>query len=220
TLQIPAGAPVLSDDSGNVLPYTIRARAGGVEGSVQLFIVPGRDECKAGTGATTEEGEAASVTLSASPNRIRAQGSGAREVSTVVATVFDNQSARLNDAEVRFRLTSTSNAPGALLLPANLTGGYCSLPRGQVCTTAAQCAEGATCDVDPSNRFTTYSDRAGNAQTQVRSGTGLGTVTVVAEIPSELGEEFTQPCTNPKTQGERCIISNGLVVTVTVGLPG
>jgi hypothetical protein len=220
TLQIPAGAPVLSDDTGNILPYTIRARAGGVEGSVQLFIVPGRDECRAGTGATTEEGEAASVALSASPNRIRVQGSGAREVSTVVATVFDNQSARLNDAEVRFRLTSTSNALGALLLPSNLSGGYCSLPRGQVCTTAAQCAEGATCDIDPANRFTTYSDRAGNAQIQVRSGTGLGTVTVVAEIPSELGEEFTQPCSNPKTPGERCIISNGLVVTVTAGLPG
>ncbi len=220
TLQIPAGAPVLSDDMGNVLPYTIKARAGGVEGSVQLFVVPGRDECRAGTGSTAEDGEAASVTLSASPNRIRALGSGARELSTIVATVFDNQSARLNDAEVRFRVTSTSNASGALLLPANLSGGYCSLPRGQVCTSGEQCADGATCDIDVANRFTTYSDRAGNAQIQLRSGTGLGTVTVIAEIPSSLGEEFTQPCTNPKTPGERCIISNGLVVTVTAGLPG
>src|SRR6185369_13050253 len=36
TLQIPAGAPVLLDDVGNILPYTLHARAGGVEGSVQL----------------------------------------------------------------------------------------------------------------------------------------------------------------------------------------
>lgn len=84
TLQIPAGAPVITDDSGNILPYTIRARAGGVEGSVQLFVVPGRDECRAGPGGNTEEGEAASVTVSASPNRVRVRGSGAREVSSIV----------------------------------------------------------------------------------------------------------------------------------------
>src|SRR6185369_16890028 len=74
TLQIPAGAPVLVDDVGHVLPYTINARAGGVEGSVQLFVVPGREECRAGPGPATREGEAASVTLSASPNRVRVRG--------------------------------------------------------------------------------------------------------------------------------------------------
>src|SRR4029077_11655384 len=54
TLQIPAGSPVLVDDHGNVLPYTIRARAGGLEGTVQLFIVPGREECNASGGSQTE----------------------------------------------------------------------------------------------------------------------------------------------------------------------
>jgi Bacterial Ig-like domain (group 1) len=220
TLQIPAGAPVIQDDSGNILPYTISARAGGVEGSVQLFIVPGREECRAGPGGNSEEGEAASVTMSASPNRVRVRGAGAREVASVVATVFDNQGARLNEAEVRFHLAPTTRAAGALLLPANLSGGFCSAPRGRTCETAAQCDAGATCDVDVGNRFASFTDRAGNAQIQMRSGSGLGTVTVVAEIPSELGDEFTQPCTDPRTPGERCIVSNGLVITVTAGLPG
>ena len=220
TLQIPAGAPVLSDDSGHILPYTITARAGGIEGTVQVFVVPGREECRAGTGANQEEGEAASVTLSGSPNRVRARGAGAREVSSIVATVFDNLGARLNLAEVRFSLSSLSSADGALLLPVNVRGGYCSAPRAKTCADATECDPGATCDVDPRNRFAAFTDRAGNAQIQLRSGTGLGTVTVLAEIPSALGDEFTQPCTNPRTPDERCIISNGVVITVTAGLPG
>jgi hypothetical protein len=220
TLQIPAGAPVLSDDSGNILPYTISARAGGVEGSVQLFIVPGREECRAGPGGNTEIGEAASVTMSASPNRVRVRGAGAREVSSIVATVFDNQGARLNDAEVRFRIRPSNSASGALLLPTNLREGYCSAPVGVACGNADECDPGATCNVDPRNRLVSFTDRAGNAQIQLRSGSGLGTVSVVAEIPSDLGEEFTEPCTDPRTPGERCIISTGLVVTVTAGLPG
>ena len=218
TLQIPAGAPVLVDDVGNILPYTISARAGGIEGSVQLFLVPGREECRAGPGPTTREGEAASITMSASPNRVRVRGAGVRELSSVVATAFDNQGARLNDAEVRFSLAD-NHAAGALLLPTNLLGGYCSAPIGEACETAADCAAGATCTIDPRNHFIGYTDRAGNAQIQVRAGTGLGTVTVVAEIPSDLGDAFTEPCTDPRTPGERCIISNGIVVTVTAGPP-
>ncbi len=220
TLQIPAGAPVLVDDSGNILPHIIRARAGGVEGTVQLFIVPGREECLAGGNGNQTEGEAASVTMSASPNRVRVRGSGSREISSIVATVFDNTGARLSNAEVRFALSPLTRAEGALLLPANLTGGYCSAPRGRACATADQCDPGATCDVDVRNRFVSYTDRAGNGQIQLRSGTGLGTVTALAEIPSELGDAFTQPCSDPRTPGERCIISNGLDVTVTAGLPG
>jgi hypothetical protein len=220
TLQIPPGAPVLTDDSGNILPYTIQATAGGVVGSVQLFIVPGRNECHAGTGPTTEQGDAASVTMSASPNRVRVRGSGARELSSIVASVFDNQGAHLDNAEVRFSVSQQGSADGAVLLPINLGGGYCSSPIARTCQTAADCDPGATCNVDPRNRFVAYTDRAGNAQIQLRSGTGLGTVTVVAEIPSALGDEFTQPCSDPRTPGERCIISNGIVVTVTAGLPG
>lgn len=219
TLQIPAGAPVLTDDAGNVAPYTIRARAGGVEGTVQLYIVPGREECNA-SGGSEEEGEAASVTMSASPSRVRVRGSGSRELSSVVATVYDNQGARLNNAEVRFALSPQSSASGALLLPANPAGGYCSAPRGRSCSEAAQCDPGATCDVSPANRFSVFTDRAGNAQIQLRSGTGLGTVMVTAEIPTELGDAFTQPCTSPRVAGERCIIATGLNVTVTAGLPG
>ena len=220
TLQIPAGAPVLQDDNGNVLPYVISARAGGIEGTVQLFIVPGRDECRASPGGSSEDGEAASVTMSASPNRVRVRGAGAREVAAVVATVFDNQGARLNEAEVRFALAPTTRAAGALLLPANLSGGLCSAPRGRTCAIDEQCDAGATCGVDVRNRFTSFTDRAGNAQIQMRSGSGLGTVSVVAEIPSDLGEEFTEPCTDPRTPGERCIISKAVVITVTAGLPG
>ena len=219
TLQIPAGAPVLVDDSGKIQPYTITARAGGVEGTVQLFIVPGREECLAGGNGSQNQGDAASVTMSASPDSVRVRGSGAREVSSVIATVFDNTGARLANAAVRFALAPAGNAAGAVLLPANLTGGYCSSPIGHACSTAADCDAGATCDVDPRNRFVAYTDRAGNAQIELRSGSGLGTVTVVAEIPSNLGDAFTDPCSDPRTPGERCIISNGLDVTVTAGLP-
>jgi hypothetical protein len=64
-------------------------------------------------GGNSEVGEAASVTMSASPNRVRVRGAGAREVASVVATVFDNQGARLNEAEVRFHLAPATRAAGA-----------------------------------------------------------------------------------------------------------
>jgi len=220
TLQIPPGAPVLRDDNGQILPYTIKARAGGVEGEVQVFVVPGREECNAGTGPTTNVGEPASITMSGSPNRIRVRGGGARETSATVATVFDNQGARRAGVPVRFRLSALSSAPGALLLPVNLSGGYCSGGLGVTCASSDDCASGQTCDISAGNRFTAYTDRAGNAQIQVRSGSTLGTVTVQAEVPSALGDEFTEPCFAPSEPGERCIISNGLVLTVTAGLPG
>lgn len=220
TLQIPPGAPVLRDDTGNILPYTMKARAGGVEGEVQVFVVPGREECNAGTGPTTDIGEPASITMSASPNRIRVRGGGAREISAAVATIFDNQGARRAGVPVRFRLLSQTSAPGALLLPVNLSGGYCSGGLGIICGDDEECPSGQTCEISAGNRYTSYTDRAGNAQIQVRSGSSIGTVTVQAEVPSDLGDEFTEPCFAPATPGERCIISNGLVLTVTAGLPG
>jgi hypothetical protein len=220
TLQISAGTPVLRDDNGNVIPYLIRGRAGGVEGEVQLFIVPGRDECSAGDSGEGIVGDAASINMSGSPTRIRARGSGGRELAAVVATVFDNQGSRLADSEVRFRLSELSSADGAVLLPINPSGGYCTEPLGLQCQNDEDCDEGGSCDLDPRNRFTSFTDRAGNAQIQVRAGSGLGTVRVVAEVPTDLGEEFSEPCTDPSEPGERCIISNGIILTVTAGLPG
>ncbi|MGH3642011.1 MAG: Ig-like domain-containing protein, partial [Mycobacterium sp.] len=220
TLQIPAGVPVIRDDNGNVVPYNIRSRAGGVEGVVQVYVVDGREPCNANNVPSGQDSSPASVTMSGSPTRIRVRGSGVREQSSVVATVFDNQGGRLDRGEVRFSLSPHTTAVGALLLPVNTLGGYCSAPVARQCDNSDQCDPGATCDLDPRNRFVSYSDRAGNAQIQVRAGSGLGSIVVDAEVPSALGDEFTQPCTNPATPGERCIISTGLVITVTAGLPG
>lgn len=220
TLQVSPGTQVKRDDGGNVIPYIIKARAGGVEGNIQLFVIPGRDGCNAVPGGTIDNGDAASVSLGASPTRLRLRGSGLRELAPISATVTDNQGQRLNRAEVRFSIAPQSSAAGAILLPTTLTGGFCSAPVGVICATNAQCDPDATCDVDPRNRTTTFTDRAGNATIQLRSGTGIGTVVVKAEVPSGLPDEFTQPCTDPRTPAERCIISTGLVLTVTAGLPG
>jgi hypothetical protein len=78
------------------------------------------------------------------------------------------------------------------------------------------------CDPGATSRPATGSllpDRAGNAQLQVRSGTGLGTISVVAEVPTDVGDEFSEPCTDAREPGERCIISNA-DPPVTSGLPG
>ncbi len=219
TLQIPAGAPVLTDASGLIIPYTIRARTGGVEGTVQVFIVPGREDCDAGQGGG-EAGEPASITMSASPSRIRVRGSGVRELSGITATVFDNSANEKEGAEVRFSISELSTSNGAVLLPVNLSGGLCSGSLAAKCNDNDDCPEGETCEFDPANRFKVPTDRAGNAQIQLRSGTSLGTVTVNAEVPSDLGDEFTEECSHPAEPGERCIVANGVVVTVTAGLPG
>jgi hypothetical protein len=218
TLQIPPGSPVLVDGLGNIVPYTVRVRAGAVEGSVQVFVVPGRDPCGGDTGG--ELGEPASVTLSASPNRIRVRGAGSRELSSINATVFDNRGNRLPLAQVRFRIDpDLSVASGATLLPANPAGGFCSETVGQPCGSPADCPEqGESCPTDPSNRFTVFTDRAGNAQIQLRSGGGLGTVTVLAEVLADgADDEFTDPCLSDASR--RCIRSRGVAVTVTAGLP-
>lgn len=221
TLQIPPGSPVLVDGAGNIVPHIVRARAGGVEGTVQVFVVPGREPCGGSTGGE-DLGDPSSVTLSASPNRIRVRGSGVKELSTITATVFDNFGSRFPEGEVRFSIDAERTvAEGATLLPVNPSGRFCVQERVQPCESDADCTqEGDTCgDFEPNNRYKIFTDRAGNAQIQLRSGSGLGTVTVRAEIPSDAGDEFTEPCSDPVTEGERCIISSGLVVTVTAGLP-
>lgn len=221
TLQIPPGSPVLVDGAGNIIPHIVRARAGGVEGTVQIFVVPGRETCGGSTG-NDNLGNPASVTLSASPNRIRVRGSGVQELSTVNATVFDNFGNRFPEAEVRFSIDSERTvAEGATLLPVNPSGRFCEQERTERCEIDEDCTEeGDTCGAfDSTNRFKIFTDRAGNAQIQLRSGTGLGTVTVRAEIPSDADDEYTELCSDPATEGQRCIISSGLVVTVTAGLP-
>jgi hypothetical protein len=222
TLNIPPGAPVLVDADGNITPYTIRARTAGIEGTVQVFVVPGLEACGGSQGG--ELGEPASVTLSAGPNRIRVRGSGVRELSTVTTTVFDQRANTLSCAEVRFSLDSKSTAPGATLLPTNLKGGFCSGDEETcaiTCATDSDCPGDATCIPHPDSQFTVITDRAGNAQIQLRSGTGLGTVSVHAEVPTLLTpDELTMPCSQPRQSGERCITTTGAAVTVTAGLPG
>ncbi|MEO8603586.1 MAG: Ig-like domain-containing protein, partial [bacterium] len=220
TLQIAPGTVVKTDSSGKIVPYIITARAGGVEGAIQLYVVPGREGCSAVPGGSVENGDVASVTLGASPTKLRVRGSGVREVAPINATVTDNQGQRVTNAQVRFSIAPQSSAAGAILLPTTLSGGYCTLPIGRVCSESTQCDTGGTCEIDPRNRTVSYTDRAGNATIQLRSGSGIGTVTVRAEVPSDLGNEFTEPCTDPQTPGERCVISSGLVLTVTAGLPG
>ena len=218
TLQIPPGAPVLEDGTGNILPYTITARAGGVEGTVQVFVVHGREPCDADTGGGVP-GSPASLTLAASPTTVRVRGSGVGELSAIVATVFDNQGNRKSGAEVRFSIASQSAAEGVTLLPANLSGGLCSETRQRQCAEDADCPTGQTCEFDPRNQSRVFTDRAGNAQVQLRSGTGLGTVTILAEVPSDLDPALTEPCVFPSDPGERCIVSRGVTLTVTSGLP-
>ena len=222
TLQIPAGAPVLVDDSGNILPYTItrpRRRRRGHRPALHRARprrMPRRPRRQQRVGRGRQRDHERQPQPRPRARRRRARG--APRSSPPCSTTRARASTTRRCAST---LAPTSRAAGALLLPANLSGGYCSVPRGRACADRravrrrARPATSTRATASPS-----FTDRAGNAQIQVRSGTGLGTVTVVAEIPSELGEEFTQPCTDPRTPGERCIISNGLVVTVTAGLPG
>lgn len=220
TLNIPAGTPVKIDGLGNIIPYVVTARAGGVEGTAGIFVVPGR-ECRS-EGGGGDLGEPSSIILSSSPNRIRVRGAGVREQATVTATVIDEKGNRINDRQVRFTIAPESVAPGATLLPAELNpSGRCSQSNA-VCDATNTCPSGQTCVVDPRDRFVGITDRAGNAIIQLRSGTGLGTVTVIAEVPSDLGPEFTQPCSVPAPgqADQRCVSARRSLVTVTAGLPG
>jgi Bacterial Ig-like domain (group 1) len=198
TLTIPTGTPVLRDATGLIQPYTILARAGGVTGSVQLYVVDGSGTGQSG-GPTGAPGQPASITLFASPIRVRARGAGGQELATVAATVFDNNGNRLEDVEsgpdqrsvkVTFSVVQPS-ATGAALLPNN------------------------------DGTFTDPTDAAGNAQMQLRAGPGLGTVNVRAEVPTDIGvPELTEPCQSSDNAGKSCIVAQKPLVTVTAGNPG
>jgi len=189
TLTIPAGTAVLSDGN-TVAPYVITARAGGVTASANIFVLPGRTTCPSSGGGQTEEGEVSSITLGASPTRVRARSSGGRELSSISATVFDNGGNRLQGAEVTFSV-ATPSASGAVLVPNN------------------------------DGTLTQTTDAAGNAQIQMRSGAGLGTVTIEAEVPADPDKvPGTEACQAAVNQGKQCIIARRPLVTVTSGSPG
>jgi hypothetical protein len=218
TLQVPLGAPVLTDGSGNVLPYVISARAAGIEGTAQVFVVPGNDPCGGETPGGGLPGEPAGVTLGAGNALIRVRGAGVREITSVRAAVFDNSNNRVEGKFVRFSIDTAASSPGmdAVLLPTNPAAGLCSTSP-LTCADAADCPAGETCDFDPDNRFVGFTDDAGSADIQLRSGSRIGSVTVRAEVRTDIDEEFSEPCTHPDDAGFRCIIARGLVITVSAG---
>lgn len=216
TLQVPPGTPVLTDALGNIVGYTISARAGGVTGTTQVLIVPGR-ECRSQGGGGGAQGEPAAVVLSASPTAVRVRGTGGSELATLTATVFDNNQNRLADAPVHFSIDrSRTSARDAALLPTNI-GGECLRPTTLTCRTNIDCGDIAltcrdglcyeltgrqcfaqdeciqelneVCPIDFTDNFTVLSNQAGNAQIQLRAGEQVGTVTVRAEVPTRLTQE-------------------------------
>ncbi len=218
TLQIPVGAPVRIDpQTGAILPYSYKARAGGIEGTAQIFIVPGRDSC--GGDATAGTGVPSSVVLGAGNRTLRVRGNGALELSQVRATVRDSGNNPVTESKVRFFLDESTSAAGATILPANSNGGFCS-ETVQACEQNSDCPDGETCEIDADNRFVAITDLAGNAQITVRSGSEIGTVTVSAEVVSTADTVETVPCSHPDDAGSRCIRAAGVVLTVTAGAPG
>lgn len=218
TLQIPVGAPVRVDSVGNILPYEYRARAGGIEGTAQIFIVPGREPCDGST--TGGGGQPSAITLSASNKAIRVRGNGAVEISQVRAEVKDGGNNEVPGAKVRFFLDPTTTSAGASLLPANPGAGFCSETL-QPCGAADQdCPTGESCETDPDNRFVAVTDQAGNAQIAVRAGTSIGTVSVGAEVVSDADDSETVPCSHPDDSGLRCIRAASVSLTVSAGRPG
>lgn len=218
TLQVPVGAPVRFDPvTGVILPYVYRARAGGIEGTAQVYVVPGREPCdgtKTGSG-----GEPSSIVLSATNSALRVRGNGQLELSQVRAEIKDGGNNEVPNARVRFFLDSRTTSTGASLLPSNPRAGFCS-ETAQTCGTNDDCPDGETCAVDPDNRFVALSDQAGNAQIVVRAGTTIGTVAVGAEVVSDAASTETVPCSHPDDAGLSCIRAVATVLTVSAGSPG
>ncbi len=218
TLQIPTGAPVRVDPTtGAILPYVFRARAGGVEGTAQVFVVPGREPCDGST--TTGTGQPSSITLSANNRTLRVRGNGQLELSQVRAEIKDSGNNEVPTTKVRFFLDPATTSTGASLLPANESGGICSVTL-VTCDTNSGCPDGETCEIDPDNRFISIADQAGNAQIVVRAGTQIGTISVGAEVVSGASASETVPCSHPDDAGLSCIRATSAVLTVTAGAPG
>lgn len=218
TLQIPVGAPVRVDSLGNIVPYEFRARAGGIEGTAQIYIVPGREPCDGRT--TAGSGEPSSITLSAGNKAIRVRGNGALEVSQVRAEVKDSGNNEVPARRVRFFIDPRTTSVGATLLPANPGAGFCSQTPQFCGDPAPACPSGETCSIDPDNRFVALTDQAGNAQITVRAGSQIGTVTIGAEVVSNADEQETVPCSHPDDAGQRCIRATSVALTVSAGGPG
>jgi len=218
TLQIPVGAPVRFDALGNILPYEFRARAGGIEGTAQVFIVPGREPCDGRT--TAGGGEPSSITLSAGNKTIRVRGNGAVEISQVRADIRDSGNNEVPNRRVRFFIDPTTTSAGATLLPSNPGSGFCSVTNRVCGTTPADCPDGETCEIDSDNRFVAITDQAGNAQIAVRAGSQIGTISIGAEVVSDAADSETVPCSHPDDAGLRCVRATSVALTVTAGGPG
>ncbi len=217
TLQIPIGAPVRVDSMGGIIPYEYRARAAGIEGTAQVFIVPGTEPCDGNTVEGT--GEPSSISLGANNTVIRTRGNGERELTQIRGIVRDSGNNEVVDAKVRFFLDESRSAAGTTLLPANSAGGFCSTTI-ETCASNAECPAGETCEIDPDNRFVSLTDQAGSAQITVRAGTEIGTITIGAEVVSGADAGETVPCSHPDDAGLRCIRATSVAITVTGGAPG
>jgi len=217
-LQVPVGAPILTDGTGKIIPYIITARAGGIQGTAQVFVIPGTDPCGGDSTGGGDPGEPVSISLSAGNSLIRVRGSGSREITSVRATVFDNRNNRVENRKVRFLIDTAASSPGmdAALLPTSLAGGLCSTtPR--TCEEADDCPDGESCDLDPDNRYISITDDAGAADIQLRSGLRIGSLAVRAEVRTEIDDSLSEPCTHPDDAGFRCIIARGVIITVSAG---
>jgi hypothetical protein len=211
TINLWPGTPILHDDNGNIVPYLITARAGGVEGVAQLFIVPGR-VCE-GYESSGYVGEPAFVQLAVSPTTLGVRGLGLPDVAKVTATVFDNSGNQLHDREIRFSLGAGSAWGAALSLR------HCSGTLDLRCEINEDCLGTGSCIEESGSRVNTLTDRAGKASVRLLAGPLPGVVTINAEVPSLLGDEFTEPCAHAAIDSQRCVAANAVSVWVYAPAP-
>jgi hypothetical protein len=212
TLNVGPGTPILFDANRNIItPYTLTARAGGVEGTSQLYIVPGR-QCESGTPGGNL-GEPALVQLGVSPTTLGVRGSGLPDVATVTAAVFDNVGNQLDHRGIRFSLGAGSPWGAALSLR------HCSGTLDIRCEIDEDCFETGVCIEESGSRVSTVTNQAGEASVRLLAGSGLGVVTIDVEVPSLLGDEFTEPCVQAATDSQRCVAANAVSVWVFAPAP-